>query len=103
MVDSSIVLWGQTIAYSFYCIVIILVMGWFALRVTRGKSSVVKPGLFYAFVGFLIVLGVSLHIITYNTIPWAPVDLHHLLWLHEPDGEGGKALSPGAFRACHRL
>ena len=57
MVDSSIVLWGQTIAYSFYCIVIILVMGWFALRVTRGKSNVVKPGLFYTFVGFLIVLG----------------------------------------------
>ena len=76
MVDSSIVLWGQTIAYSFYCIVIILVMGWFALRVTRGKGSAVKPGLFYAFVGFLIVLGVSLHIITYNTIPWTPVDLH---------------------------
>lgn len=76
IVDSSLVLKGQTIAYSLYCIVIILVMGWFALRVTRGKSSVVKPGLFYAFVGFLIVLGVSLHIITYNTIPWAPVDLH---------------------------
>ena len=76
MVDSSLVLKGQTIAYSCYCIVIILVMGWFALRITKGKSSVVKPGLFYAFVGFLVVLGVSLHIITYNTIPWSSVDLH---------------------------
>jgi cytochrome c oxidase subunit 2 len=76
MVDSSIVLKGQTIAYTLYCLVIILVMGRFALRVTKGKSGVVKPGLFYTFVGFLIVLGVSLHIITYNTIPWTPVDLH---------------------------
>ena len=76
MVDSSLVLKGQTIAYTCYCIVIILVMGWFALRITKGKSGVVKPGLFYAFVGFLIVLGVSLHIITYNTIPWSSVDLH---------------------------
>lgn len=46
MVDSSIVLWGQTIAYSLYCIVIILVLGWFALKVTRGKGSAVKPGFF---------------------------------------------------------
>ena len=76
MVDSSIVLKGQTIAYTCYCIVILLVMGWFALRVTKGKSKVVKPALFYTFVGFLTVLGVSLHIITYNTIPWTPVDLH---------------------------
>ena len=76
MVDSSLVLKGQTIAYTCYCIVIILVMGWFALRITKGKSGVVKPGLFYSFVGFLIVLGVSLHIVTYNTIPWSSVDLH---------------------------
>ena len=76
MIDSSLVLKGQTIAYTCYCIVIILVMGWFALRITKGKSRVVKPALFYTFVGFLTVLGVSLHIITYNTIPWSPVDLH---------------------------
>jgi cytochrome c oxidase subunit 2 len=76
MVDSSIVLKGQTIAYTLYCLVIFLVMGRFALLVTRGKSGTVKPSLFYTFVGFLTVLGVSLHIITYNTIPWSPVDLN---------------------------
>ena len=36
----------------------------------------VNPVLFYTFVGFLTVLGVSLHIITYNTIPWAEMDLN---------------------------
>jgi cytochrome c oxidase subunit 2 len=70
------VLKGQTIAYTLYCIVIILLMIWFALRVTRGKSQLVKPAFFYTWVGILTVLGVSLHIITYNTIPWSPMDLN---------------------------
>lgn len=77
MVDSAVVLNGQTIAYTCYTIAIILVMAWFAIQVTKkGKGSRVKPALFYTFVGMLVVLGVSLHIITYNTIPWAPMDLH---------------------------
>jgi len=77
MVDSSIVLTGQTLAYTFYCSVIILLMIWFGVKVTsKGKSTKVKPGLFYGFVIFLAVLGVSLHIITYNTIPWVPTDVN---------------------------
>ena len=76
MVDSNVVLIGQTLAYTFYCLVILLVMGWFSLKVTREGKGTVKPALFYTFVVFLTVLGVSLHIITYNTIPWAKMDLN---------------------------
>lgn len=77
MVDSQIVLWGQTIAYSSYALVIILLMAWFGLKITKpGKSKNVSNTFFYSFVGFLVVLGVSLHIITYNTIPWASMDLN---------------------------
>ena len=77
MVDSQIVLNGQTIAYTCYAIAIILVMGWFGYKITRaGKSSKLSNGFFYTFVGFLVVLGVSLHIVTYNTIPWAPMDIN---------------------------
>ncbi|MBG0861176.1 MAG: cytochrome C oxidase subunit II [Bacteroidales bacterium] len=77
MVDSEMVLTGQTIAYTAYCIVIILLVAWFAWKVTgKGDGKGVKPAIFYTFVGFLTVLGVSLHIITYNTIPWTKVDLH---------------------------
>jgi cytochrome c oxidase subunit II len=77
MVDSKMVLTGQTIAYTAYCIVIILLVAWFAWKVTgKGNGKGVKPALFYTFVGFLTVLGVSLHIITFNTIPWAKVDLN---------------------------
>jgi cytochrome c oxidase subunit 2 len=75
MVDSALVLKGQTIAYTCYTVVIMFVMAWFALRVTRTGKSTVKPALFYTFVGFLTLLGVSLHIITYNTIPWSEMDL----------------------------
>jgi len=77
MVDSTVVLAGQTLAYTCYCIVIILLMGWFGLRITKpGKESPVKPALFYSFITMLVILGVSLHIVTYNTIPWAPMDLN---------------------------
>lgn len=77
MVDSELVLKGQTIAYTLYCTVILLVMLWFSIRVTREgkKESRVKPAVFYSFVSMLAVLGVSLHIITYNTIPWTEIDL----------------------------
>ena len=77
MVDSKMVLTGQTLAYTFYCIAIILLVVWFSIKVTgKGNVLTVKPALFYSFVGFLTVLGVSLHIITYNTIPWAEMDLN---------------------------
>jgi cytochrome c oxidase subunit 2 len=76
MVDSTVVLTGQTIAYTLYCLVIILLVAWFAFKVTgKGTGKGVRPALFYTFVGFLAVLGVSLHIVTYNTIPWAEMDL----------------------------
>ena len=76
MVDSSMVLYGQTIIYTLYCLAAIMIVGWFGYKVTKqGKSNKVRDGFFYAFATLLIVLGVSLHIITYNTIPWAPMDL----------------------------
>lgn len=76
MVDSSVVLQGQTLAYTLYSFAILLLMGWFGYKITRqGKGSKVSDGLFYSFVTLLVILGVSLHIVTYNTIPWAETDL----------------------------
>jgi cytochrome c oxidase subunit 2 len=77
MIDSNVVLTGQTIAYTCYAIAIMLLMLWFGLRVTKvGKSSRISPALFYSFTAMLVILGVSLHIITYNTIPWASMDIN---------------------------
>lgn len=76
MVDSKIVLFGQTLGYTIYAIVIILLVGWFGWRLTHaGKGRGMKPGLFYAFVAALAVLGFSLHITTSLTIPWVKPDL----------------------------
>lgn len=75
-VDSSTVLWGQTIVYTAYCLVIISLVAWFASRLTHEKSRItIGAKVFYTWVGFLTLLGVSLHIITYNTIPWVKDDL----------------------------
>lgn len=76
MVDSNTVLTGQTFAYTFYVLAIMSLMVWFAYKVTRdGKSKEINSVLFYSFFGFLVVLGVSLHIVTHYTIPWKPIDL----------------------------
>jgi len=76
MVDSIVVLNGQTLAYTIYSIVILMLMGWFGYKITRpGKDNKVANALFYSFTGLLVVIGVSLHIVTYNTIPWASTDL----------------------------
>lgn len=77
MVDSATVLWGQTLAYTCYVLAILAGMGWFAFRVTRDTSTGgVRPAYFYAFVAILVGVGFSLHIITYYTIPWKPLDMH---------------------------
>ena len=75
MVDSSLVLFGQTLAYTFYCLAIMSVIGWFGYKITRSGKGKVSNTLFYSFFIFLVVLGVSLHIVTYNTIPWVEMDL----------------------------
>ncbi len=77
MVDSALVLAGQTLAYTLYCIVMMLLVGWFGYRITKeGGSEPVKPAYFYGFVAFLTILGVSLHLITMATIPWVELDLN---------------------------
>lgn len=76
MVDSSMVLWGQTLLYTVYAIAIISLVAWFGYRVTKnGNGKEFRPALFYSFVGFLVIVGVSLHIVTHETIPWKPLDL----------------------------
>jgi cytochrome c oxidase subunit 2 len=52
-------------------------MAWFGYKITRQGEAYKAPNkFFYVYVSLLIVAGVSLHIITYNTIPWAPMDLN---------------------------
>ena len=75
MVDSNTVLWGQTIVYTLYVLAILAVMGWFTLRLTRSGPPLVPPRLFWSFFGVLVVIGVSLHLVTANTIPWVETEI----------------------------
>jgi len=77
MADSNDVLNGLIVVYTTYSILIISLVAWFSYRITRqGKGGLVKPSIFYTWVIMLAVLGVTLHLFTYNTIPWSPMDLN---------------------------
>lgn len=76
MVDSNTVLWGQTLMYTAYTLVIIVVMGRFAQTITRTGPPRVPPRLFWGFAGTLVVIGVSLHLITASTIPWVETEIN---------------------------
>jgi cytochrome c oxidase subunit II len=75
-IDSSVVLYGQALAYTLYAFAVMVVMGAFAYKVTRtGSSNRVPTWFFAAWAGLLVVVGVSLHLTTANTIPWVKADL----------------------------
>jgi cytochrome c oxidase subunit 2 len=75
-VDSSVVLWGQALVYTLYALAVLVVVGAFAYKVTRvGSSNTVPTWFFVGWAGVLVVTGVSLHLVSANTIPWVEVDL----------------------------
>jgi len=76
MEDSAGVLSLLKVVYTIYVFIIIALMLWFAKGVVNpeGKPRIVKPGTFYTYVGILIFVGVSIHIFTYNKIPWVEID-----------------------------
>jgi len=76
MLDSNDVLGLLNLVYTIYSIVILSLFAWFAYKLTGGKTRrLLKPGLFYAYIVALIFIGVSIHILTFNKIPWVALDL----------------------------
>ncbi len=77
MADSIDVLFTLKVVYTIYVIIAISLIGWFATRVTRaGSAKGPKPAIFYTYIGVLVVLGTGLHFLTYNLVPWVPIDLN---------------------------
>ena len=74
--DSSDVLDLLKLVYTIYVFSVISLILWFAKGVTnpQGKPRIVKPATFYMYVGILITVGVSIHIFTFNKIPWVETD-----------------------------
>jgi cytochrome c oxidase subunit 2 len=77
MIDSKLVLWGQTVGYTAYVLAVMAGMSWFVYKLTReGSSKQIPNAAFYTVVAFLVAVGVSLHIVTHETIPWKKMDLN---------------------------
>ena len=76
MTDSVDVLSMLKIVYTIYTISVISLIAWFAKGVVNpaGKPRIVKPTTFYSYVGVLITVGVAIHIVTFNKIPWVEID-----------------------------
>lgn len=76
MTDSVDVLGMLKIVYTIYTISVISLIGWFALGVINpeGKPRIVKASTFYVYVGVLITVGISIHILTFNKVPWVEID-----------------------------
>ena len=76
MEDSAAVLDLLKLVYTIYVFAVMSLMLWFAKGVTNpeGKPRIVKPATFYMYVGLLISIGVSIHIFTFNKIPWVETD-----------------------------
>lgn len=76
MTDSVDVLNMLKLVYTIYTLAVISLIGRFAIGVVnpKGKPRLVKPSTFYMYVGVLITVGVAIHIVTFNKIPWVEID-----------------------------
>ncbi len=76
MLDSTDVLSALHLVYTIYSVAIISLFGWLAYKLTGGKpKGLMKPKLFYSYIALLVFVGVTIHILTFNTIPWVANDL----------------------------
>ncbi len=75
---STDVLWALKIVYTIYAFSIISFVGWFAYRITKKPESYktwLTPKVFYTYLAILVMIGVGIHILTYNKIPWVAWEL----------------------------
>jgi len=76
MADSVDVLSTLKLVYTIYALAVISIIAWYAYRLTQeGEVKPAKKGIFWTYVATLITIGTGLHFLTYNTVPWVPMDL----------------------------
>lgn len=77
MIESSDVLSLMKVVYIIYITIVFFLMGMYILGITD-RSNIIKPKVkipFYGWIGFLIFVGVGIHILTFNKVPWIKWDL----------------------------
>jgi len=76
MADSLDVLSTLKLVYTIYAIVAISLIAWFAYRITqKGEVKTARKSIFWIYVITLMVVGTGLHFLTFNLVPWVPMDL----------------------------
>jgi len=76
MADSLDVLSALKLVYTIYAIVAISLIAWYAYRITqKGEVKPARKGIFWTYVVTLVVMGTGLHFLTFNLVPWVPMDL----------------------------
>ncbi len=78
MTTTTEVLWTLKVVYTIYAFAIMSLIAWFAYRVTKRPESYktwLTPKVFYTYLAILVVIGVGIHILTYNKIPWVAWEL----------------------------
>lgn len=75
--DSIDVLATLKMVYTIYALAVISIIAWYAYRVTQeGEVKPAKKWIFWTYVTTLIFVGTGMHFLTYNVIPWVPMDLN---------------------------
>lgn len=76
MVESSNVLSLMKVVYVIYVMLISSLIGTYTLGITSKKQIWPKIRIpIYGWIGFLVFVGVGIHILTFNKIPWVKWDL----------------------------
>lgn len=76
MVESSNVLGLMKVVYVIYVMLISSLIGTYTLGITSKKQIWPKIRIpIYGWIGFLVFVGVGIHILTFNKIPWVKWDL----------------------------
>ena len=77
MADSVDILSTLKLVYTIYALAAISIIGWYGYRITQDGESkeTVKPVYFWSYAGILVVIGTGLHFLTFNVVPWVPMDL----------------------------
>jgi len=77
MIDSSNVLNLLKVVYVIYVTIVISMVGIYTFGLTRETKIIPKIKIpFYGWIGLLVFVGVGIHIMTYNMIPWVKWDLN---------------------------
>ncbi len=76
MADSLDVLSTLKVAYTIYTLIIMSLFSWFAYSlIAKDKPKGIIRVPFYGFIALLVFVGVSIHILTFNKVPWVEMDL----------------------------